>query len=84
MSKKSNQQNIDLGDYQFGFSMPERSVHKTSLGLDAATVSEISGVKGEGKWMRDFRLKSYAIYQGKPMPNWGADLSDIDFDAITY
>ncbi len=84
MPKKTIQQNIDLGDYQFGFSMPERSVHKTSLGLDAATVAEISGVKGETAWMRDFRLKSYAIFKDKPLPTWGADLSGIDFENITY
>lgn len=75
---------VDLGDYQYGFSMPERSVHKTSAGLDAATVREISGVKGEAKWMCDFRLKSYETFIDKPLPRWGADLSAIDFENITY
>lgn len=82
--KRVQKEDIDLGDYRYGFSMPERSVHKTSIGLDRATVAEISGVKGEAKWMRDFRLNSYETFVGKPMPEWGADLSGINFGDITY
>lgn len=71
-------------DYRYGFAMPERSVHKTGLGLTAEIVAEISRIKGEKPWMRDFRLKSYERFLEKPLPDWGADLSAIDFDAITY
>ncbi|MEK7549424.1 MAG: Fe-S cluster assembly protein SufB [Patescibacteria group bacterium] len=81
---KIKKDNVDLGDYKYGFSMPERSVRKTKTGLDAGVVSEISGIKKEPEWMLDFRLRSYEIFKSKPMPNWGADLSGIDFDAITY
>ena len=81
---KIKKDNVDLGDYKYGFSMPERSVRKTKTGLDAGVVSEISGIKKEPQWMLDFRLRSYEIFKSKPMPNWGADLSGIDFDAITY
>ena len=31
-----------------------------------------------------FRLKSLKAFENMPMQTWGADLSDIDFDAITY
>lgn len=81
MSKTAKK--IDF-DYRYGFAMPERSVHKTGAGLNASVVEEISSVKGEEKWMRDFRLKSYQTFTEKPMPEWGADLSKIDFDNITY
>lgn len=80
---KAKQKNLDF-DYRYGFAMPEHSVHKTDVGLNTAVVEEISKVKGEEKWMRDFRLKSYDIFKEKPMPTWGADLSKIDFDNITY
>ncbi len=30
------------------------------------------------------RLKAYDHYMKRPMPNWGADLSGIDFDNIYY
>lgn len=80
---KANKKNLAF-DYKYGFAMPERSVHKTGAGLNADVVREISQVKGEQKWMRDFRLKSYEIFKGKPMPTWGANLSKIDFESITY
>ncbi len=83
MSKTSTP-DLELDDYRFGFAMPERSVHKTGTGLTEEVVREISAVKEEDDWMRDFRLKSLSIFQEKPMPSWGADLSQIDFDSITY
>ena len=41
-------------------------------------------MKGEPDWMRDFRLKALDHFEKRPMPNWGADLSGIDFDDIFY
>src|SRR5512133_3514023 len=76
--------NVDLGDYKYGFAMPERSVRKTTLGLNKKIVAEISQIKNESPWMRDLRLHAYEVFKEKPMPGWGADLSKIDFDAITY
>ncbi len=34
--------------------------------------------------MTDFRLKSLEIYNSKPIPMWGADLSDLDVDNIVH
>ncbi len=82
--KKASPKKLALEEYKYGFAMPERSVHKTTTGLNKKVVSEISKVKGESVWMRDFRLQAYETFKEKPMPNWGADLSKIDFDAITY
>ncbi len=75
---------LDFGDYQYGFSMPEHSVHKTAAGLSRSVVAEISQVKQELPWMRDFRLRAFDIFEKKPMPAFGADLSGINFDDITY
>ncbi len=33
--------------------------------------------------MRDFRLQSLEIFESKPMPTWGGDLS-LDFQDIYY
>ena len=84
MSNKKQVKGVDLGGRRNGFAMPERSVHKTKLGLTKKIVSEISAVKKESRWMRDLRLRAYEIFKQKPMPTWGADLSAIDFAAITY
>ena len=71
-------------DYKFGFSDPEKPLFKTRAGLDADVVREISAMKGEPQWMLDFRLKSLKIFEKKPMPQWGGDLSGIDFESIFY
>ncbi|MFW5801732.1 MAG: Fe-S cluster assembly protein SufB, partial [Spirochaeta sp.] len=77
-------QNIDLGEYQHGFSYPDRSVYKSEKGLREDVVRTISQHKEEPEWMLEFRLRSLQAFQQKPMPNWGGDLSDIDFDEIVY
>ena len=52
-------------------------------GLNEEVVKDISRIKGEPVWMRDFRLKSYECFKEMPMPSFGPKL-DIDFDNITY
>lgn len=64
--------------------MPERSVADTGVGLTEDVVAEISAFKNETAWMLEFRLRALKIFESKSMPNWGADLSDIDFDGIRY
>jgi Fe-S cluster assembly scaffold protein SufB len=69
---------------KYGFSVPENYVFKARKGLDEDVVREISWMKGEPEWMLDIRLKALKHFQERPMPNWGADLSEIDFDDIYY
>ena len=69
---------------EYGFHEPENYVFKARRGLDAEVVTDMSRMKGEPDWMRDFRLRSLNIFLKKPMPTWGADLSGIDFDNIFY
>ena len=52
-------------------------------GLNEEVVKDISRIKGEPVWMRDFRLKSYECFKEMPMPSFGPKL-DINFDNITY
>ncbi len=80
----SQQQAVDIGDYKFGFSYPDQSVSMTQKGLSEEVVAAISAYKKEPEWMLEFRLKSLRAFFQKPMPNWGADLSDIDFQDIYY
>jgi len=71
-------------DYQYGFSDPEDYVFKSGRGLTPEVVTKISEMKDEPAWMRAFRLKALEYFNRRPMPNWGADLSDIDFGNIFY
>ena len=80
----STPQTVDIGDYKFGFKFPDQSVFKTRRGLDEEVVTSISEHKNEPEWMRKFRLRSYQAFLKKSMPNWGVDLSGIDFDNIYY
>lgn len=80
----STPQMVDIGDYKFGFAFPDQSVFKTRKGLDEEVINAISDHKNEPDWMRKFRLRSYKAFLKKSMPNWGADLSDIDFDNLYY
>lgn len=77
---------IDIDqEYKYGFSDPVEDYAFTSeRGLSREVVAEISEMKGEPGWMRDFRLKSLETFYNKPMPTWGADLSQIDFDNMYY
>src|SRR5258707_8925977 len=83
-----NQQLADIKDSygeKYGFNVPENDyAFKSRKGLDRGVVSEISEMKGEPEWMRDFRLRSLDIFEKKPMPSWGGDLSTIDFNNIYY
>jgi Fe-S cluster assembly protein SufB len=57
---------------------------KSDKGLNRAIVQSISEQKNEPGWMTDFRLAALEIFEQKPMPQWGADLSDLDTTDIHY
>jgi len=73
-----------LGSYEFGWSDPDFAGATARRGLNEAVVRDISALKNEPQWMLDYRLKALRLFERKPMPNWGADLSGIDFDNIKY
>lgn len=74
----------ELGEYKYGFRDEHKAVFQSGKGLTREIVTEISKMKGEPDWMLDFRLKSLEIFLSKPMPRWGGDLDDLDFDDIQY
>jgi Fe-S cluster assembly protein SufB len=70
--------------YKWGFHDDEEAVYKSKKGLSRAGVEEISDMKGEPSWMRQYRLKALEHFLARPMPTWGGDLSGINFDEIYY
>ena len=70
--------------YKWGFHDDEEAVYKSKKGLSRAGVEEISEMKGEPSWMRQYRLKALDHFLARPMPTWGGDLSGINFDEIYY
>ena len=69
---------------KYGFHDQERSVFRTRRGLDSDVVAQISEIKGEPAWMRDFRLKALEHFERKPLPRWGGAVEEIDFQNIYY
>jgi len=57
---------------------------KLLKGLSYDTVRRISKIKNEPDWMLETRLRALRYFQKKSLPNWGVDLSSIDFQNITY
>jgi Fe-S cluster assembly protein SufB len=72
------------GDYQFGFHDPDQSVFRARKGLDREIVEQISAIKGEPAWMRDLRLQAFDIFLQKPLPAWGGNVAQMNFDDIYY
>ena len=82
---KSSDQEIGVGEYQYGFHDPtDQYVFKSRKGIDAEIVCQISDMKNEPQWMREYRLHALDIFFQKPMPTWGGDLSRLDFQDIFY
>src|SRR5712664_2621717 len=69
---------------KYGFSVDEDYFFKSGRGLSHELVDAISSHKDEPDWMRKFRHRSLDYFLARPMPNWGGDLSGIDFENIFY
>jgi len=85
MATDSPKKDVCVGDYQYGFhDQTDTYTFKSRKGLDEEIVRQISELKKEPQWMTDFRLEAFKIFEEKPMPNWGGDLSQLDFQDIYY
>ena len=73
-----------LDNYKYGFSDDVKPKIQFDKGLTSATIKQISDLKNEPQWMLDYRLNSYRIFLEKNDLDWGADLSELDFDQIRY
>jgi Fe-S cluster assembly protein SufB len=73
-----------LGTYEYGWADSDVAGASARRGLSEGVVRDISARKGEPAWMLDQRLKGLKLFERKPMPTWGADLSGIHFDNIKY
>lgn len=74
----------EIEEYKYGFHDKDVSIFRTEKGLTPNVVKEISKMKEEPEWMLDYRLKALDHFYSRPMPQWGGDLSGLDFDEIVY
>ena len=74
----------DLGRYEYGWADTDVAGASARRGLNEEVVRNISARKNEPEWMLKLRLKGLALFDKKPMPAWGSDLTGIDFQNIKY
>ncbi|GAB4459994.1 MAG: intein-containing Fe-S cluster assembly protein SufB [Anaerolineales bacterium] len=75
----------DIGEYKYGFhDRDDYYSFKSQKGLSREVVEQISYMKGEPKWMLEFRLKALDHFLKRPMPNWGPSLKELNLDDIYY
>lgn len=86
MAAVSDREHLDevKQEYQYGFHDDVTPFFKAKKGVSHEVVEQISAMKKEPEWMRKFRHDALDIFFSKPMPNWGPDLSAIDFEDIYY
>jgi Fe-S cluster assembly protein SufB len=75
---------LELDEYKYGFVTEDKPVFKSQKGLSEEVVRQISAHKEEPEWMLKFRLKALEIFESKPMPDWGGDLTKLDLDEIYF
>ena len=61
-----------------------RRRHRAARSQRVRRTRHLRRCKSEPQWMLDLRLKGLKLFDRKPMPTWGSDLSAIDFDNIKY
>ncbi len=85
MAASETQVVADLGnDYKYGFHDPEEYFFKSGRGLNPEVVAMISEHKSEPSWMRERRLKALEYFRARPLPQWGGNLNEIDFENMYY
>jgi Fe-S cluster assembly protein SufB len=85
MAASETQVVAELGnDYKYGFHDPEEYFFKSGRGLNPEVVAMISEHKNEPSWMRERRLKALEYFRARPLPQWGGNLNDIDFENMYY
>ena len=78
MPKNRTIQDLQLDQYKYDFVTDTEPVYRARKGLSEEVVREISAYKEEPQWMLDSRLKALQVYESKPMPTWGGNLSELD------
>lgn len=76
--------NIPSGEYKYGFHDEDTSVYNTGKGLTREVVEEISNIKQEPEWMKEYRLKAFEFFEKAPMQDWGPNLDELHFEDYTY
>ena len=78
MPQNETIQDLGLDEYKYDFVTDAEPVFRAEKGLNEKVVRQISAHKEEPEWMLEYRLKALKVYNSKPMPKWGGDLSSLE------
>jgi len=74
-----------MGDgYAWGKKSKVDYAYEADMGLSEELVRDISEMKKEPEWMKEFRLKGLETFYRLELPKWGGDLSDLKWEDIAY
>ncbi|MBM3917202.1 MAG: Fe-S cluster assembly protein SufB [Sphingomonadales bacterium] len=77
-------QDLENQEYKFGF-VTDIESDTVPVGLNEDIIRLISTKKNEPRWLLDYRLKSFAIWQQMTEPEWAhVQYQKPDFQAISY
>ena len=62
-----------IGTYEYGWHDENDAGAAAKRGLSEEVVRDISA---KNEWMLELRLKGLKLFERKPMPTWGSDLSE--------
>ncbi len=78
MPQNETIQDLGLDEYKYDFVTDTEPVFRAEKGLNEKVVRQISAHKEEPEWMLEYRLKALKVYNSKPMPKWGGDLTSLE------
>jgi len=84
VTMNSQEEAIDISRETYDHHNSENLSYKAKPGINEEIVREISRDKGEPEWMLQKRLLGLKIFNEKPTPAWGPDISDLDLSEIIY
>ena len=74
----------EINRKKYDFHTPEHYTYKAKRGLNEEVIREISRINKEPEWMLRTRLKAYEHFKKRPLPRWGLNLEEIEFDKVIY
>lgn len=80
----SNKKEFLEQEYKYDFKDDVKEIFNTGKGLNEDVVRAISKAKNEPEWMLELRLRAYSAFLKKPFPNFGPDVTGLDFNSYTY
>lgn len=78
MPQNDTIKDLNLDEYKYDFITEGKPKFRAEKGLSEEVVRQISAHKDEPEWMLEYRLKALDIYNKKPMPTWGGDLTTLE------